>query len=288
MIPFSIIIPTYNRAHVLRRAIDSVLSQSYQDFEIVVVDDGSTDQTKQLIISMANDKIGYYYQTNGGVSKARNLGTWHAKGRYLIFLDSDDEMNSHYLSEVSEQVASSPSIIFVGVEIAINGQFLKAILPKLPYGKLSDRGLYLAGSFVIERSLFLKIGGYDEALRYSENTELSLRLLQLNTNRIFIDKILFRYNQAKARESSSPQNVIDSSLHILNKHDKYFQSEKEIKRLFLQILGVSFLRLNQTESARKYLWEAYLLMPFQIKSLLRLMITYVPFFSRKLYSVEDE
>jgi glycosyltransferase involved in cell wall biosynthesis len=90
MAKVSVIIPTYNRAHVICRAIDSVLAQTYPDYEIIVVDDGSTDQTAH-VLSFYTDRIRYIYQANGGVSKAReNTGIKAAAGEYICFLDSDD------------------------------------------------------------------------------------------------------------------------------------------------------------------------------------------------------
>ncbi|MCK4820736.1 glycosyltransferase [bacterium] len=85
----SVIIPTFNRAHFVKEAIDSVLSQTYQNFEIIVVDDGSTDDTKHVLIP-CKDKIIYIYQENQGGAAVRNTGIKHAKGKYIAFLDSDD------------------------------------------------------------------------------------------------------------------------------------------------------------------------------------------------------
>src|SRR3972149_3328027 len=85
----SIIIPTYNRATMCKTAVESVLSQTYGEVEVIVVDDGSNDDTKQ-IISGLNDRIQYIWQKNSGVVTARNLGMQMAKGEYIAFLDSDD------------------------------------------------------------------------------------------------------------------------------------------------------------------------------------------------------
>lgn len=85
----SVIIPTYNRADLVCEAIQSVLDQTYQNFEIIVVDDGSTDDTKQ-VLTLYKDKIIYIYQQNQGGSAARNTGLKHSKGEYISFVDSDD------------------------------------------------------------------------------------------------------------------------------------------------------------------------------------------------------
>ncbi len=87
---FSVIIPTYNRANFLKKAIDSVLSQSYEHYEIIVIDDGSVDNTKELIKSYCSQKIIYVRQDNKGVSEARNLGIKISTGTFIAFLDDDD------------------------------------------------------------------------------------------------------------------------------------------------------------------------------------------------------
>jgi glycosyltransferase involved in cell wall biosynthesis len=89
MLKVSVIIPTYNRAHCLSDAIDSVLAQSYQDFELIVVDDGSTDSTPEIIAAYGK-RLSYIIQPNGGVSAARNTGIKKAQGEWIAFLDSDD------------------------------------------------------------------------------------------------------------------------------------------------------------------------------------------------------
>ena len=86
---FSVVIPTYNCAEYLKRALSSVFSQTYQDFEIIVVDDGSTDDTSKVMQSFPGVKY-IFTKENHGVSRARNEGLTHAKGRYICFLDSDD------------------------------------------------------------------------------------------------------------------------------------------------------------------------------------------------------
>jgi len=86
----SVIIPTYNRSSLAREAVESVLAQTFADFEVLVIDDGSTDNTKQVIESIQDNRIKYSYKDNGGVSSARNMGIGNASGAFIAFLDSDD------------------------------------------------------------------------------------------------------------------------------------------------------------------------------------------------------
>ncbi len=105
----SVIIPTYNRERYVVKAIDSILNQQYDDHEIIVVDDGSTDNTKEKLESYRG-KITYIYQVNSGVSAARNAGFQNAEGEWLAFLDSDDEWLPDYLSTQMEKVNQVPGI----------------------------------------------------------------------------------------------------------------------------------------------------------------------------------
>ena len=85
----TVVIPTYNRAHLIKDAVESVLNQTYQDFELIVIDDGSTDNTRE-VLAVYKDKLTYIYQENQGRSSARNHGIELAQGEYIAFLDSDD------------------------------------------------------------------------------------------------------------------------------------------------------------------------------------------------------
>ncbi|HZF73410.1 MAG TPA: glycosyltransferase family A protein, partial [Gemmatimonadaceae bacterium] len=86
----SIVIPCYNRAHIVRETIDSVLAQTYRNFEVILIDDGSTDNTREVVSSYDDRRIRYFYKANGGLSAARNSGLDSARGEFVAFLDSDD------------------------------------------------------------------------------------------------------------------------------------------------------------------------------------------------------
>jgi len=104
---FSIIVPTYNRAHLISKAIESVIAQSFVNWELIIVDDGSTDKTMDLIASYQekDTRIRYIYQENAERSAARNNGIDHAKGEYICFLDSDD----YYLKKNLNTFITQPS-----------------------------------------------------------------------------------------------------------------------------------------------------------------------------------
>ncbi len=139
---FSIIIPTYNRAHILPRTIASVLAQTYTNWECIIVDDGSTDNTKELIASYTYPRITYIYQTNAERSAARNNGIRLAQGEYICFLDSDDEYLPEHLEVLEREIFNIKSPIqamyFTNAVFAQSGSMWKPEFPKLRLGYTLD------------------------------------------------------------------------------------------------------------------------------------------------------
>ena len=102
----SVVIPTYNRGHVIRKSIESVLNQSFDDIEVIVVDDGSTDDTKLVVHNINDDRVRYIYQHNAGACAARNTGIDCAGGDYIAFQDSDDIWHSEKLERQYQKIIS--------------------------------------------------------------------------------------------------------------------------------------------------------------------------------------
>lgn len=97
---FSVVVPAYNRESFISRCIDSILNQEFENWEAVIVDDGSTDDTRKIILSYDDERIRYIYKENGGASSARNVALDNTKGKYIAFLDSDDEYKPDHLSAI--------------------------------------------------------------------------------------------------------------------------------------------------------------------------------------------
>ncbi len=103
---FSVIIPTYNREATVASTIQTVLKQTYKEFEIIVVDDGSTDNTRETITRLQDQRVRYFYKTNEERSIARNYGANQARGQYLLFLDSDDRLEPSHLHQLSDFITA--------------------------------------------------------------------------------------------------------------------------------------------------------------------------------------
>ena len=113
---FSIIVPTYNRKEYISKCIESVLNQTYDNFELIIVDDGSTDNTEDIIKSYTDKRIKYYKNQNHGIGYSRNYGINKAVGDYLIFLDSDDYFSNNTLDVISKNIKSNDILIFNYIE----------------------------------------------------------------------------------------------------------------------------------------------------------------------------
>jgi len=178
----SVIIPTYNRGWIIKEAIDSVLTQNYSDFELIVVDDGSTDDT-QNILAEYKSRIRILQQDNKGVSAARNYGIDKARGDYLAFLDSDDIwLQNKITTQVNFFKQDPDSLICQTQEIWIrNG---KRVNPKKYHKKYSGmifektlpRCLVSPSAVMIKKSLIEEVGCFDETLPACEDYDLWLRI----------------------------------------------------------------------------------------------------------------
>lgn len=180
---FSVIIPTYNRERFIGKAIRSVLNQSCRDFEIIVVDDGSTDKTAKIVKSFG-DQVRYIYQKNSGPSTARNTGIQHAKGKYIAFLDSDDRFLPNKLMENRKFLESHPECRFLYswyYDVRNGRKMIRRSKDGTNLNKfriqLYRRDFMIRTSTaVIHRSCFDQVGLFDPKYRYSQDWDMWLRL----------------------------------------------------------------------------------------------------------------
>lgn len=179
---FSVIIPTYNREHFLKISLESVLTQTFRDFELIIVDDGSTDNTKKIVKNYKSKKVKYFYQKNKGPAAARNLGIKKAKGQFLCFLDSDDRLRSQKLQKTAEYIKKFPDYkIFHTEELWYrNLKYLpQKKIHKKPDGFAFSNALKICcislSTAAISRQVFSKVGVFDEDFAVCEDYEFWLR-----------------------------------------------------------------------------------------------------------------
>jgi len=149
---FSFIIPTYNRGQFLSKTIASLLNQTYRYFEIIIIDDGSTDKTKEIINNIKDPRINYYYQENKERGAARNYGLLKARGDYINFFDSDDiAYNNHLLTAKNILQQKNYDIIHLGHHKIYEDKIIKKNNPK---GLLNKKILF--GNIMLPISTFIK------------------------------------------------------------------------------------------------------------------------------------
>jgi|CXWL01.1.fsa_nt_gi glycosyltransferase involved in cell wall biosynthesis len=196
----TVVIPNYNYAHYLRETIDSVLSQTYPNIEIIVVDDGSKDGSKEVLASYGS-QIQAIFQQNQGVSAARNNGAGAGSGEFIAFLDADDAWLTEKIEKQVARFAADPELglVHVGVDdVNADGTSLRHRLDGAEDGAMNDMlmlkpGVLGGGSGVmIRREVFEAVGGFDTRLSTSADFDLFVRISgQYRVG--FVPSVLLRY-----------------------------------------------------------------------------------------------
>jgi glycosyltransferase involved in cell wall biosynthesis len=201
----SVIIPCYNLGHYLDEAVDSVLSQTYRNFEIVVVNDGSTDPATQALLGDYQRPSTRVIQApHGGLAAARNLGIARTAGEYLCALDADDRLEPSYLSKAVEALDGDPSVTFVSSWLRTFGDEDWEWKPEkcdLPTLLWEDTILTAA---VVRRDAVLAAGGYDTAMpvQGDEDWDLWLTLVEQGHRGVILPEVLFNYRRRPDSMSS--------------------------------------------------------------------------------------
>lgn len=181
----SIVIPTYNRAHLILSTLHSVLMQTYPNFEVIVVDDGSKDNTGEVVNAIGDKRIRYYKKDNEERAAARNYGTLKAKGDYITFLDSDDILLPHFLGEAVKMIRKERSPEWFHIRYRITDDQNQVISERLIYKEKSNsnKRLFYEGNFISCIGVFLRrdialanLFNPDRRLIISEDHELWLRI----------------------------------------------------------------------------------------------------------------
>jgi glycosyltransferase involved in cell wall biosynthesis len=204
---FSIIVPLYNKAPYITKAINSVINQTIPDFELIIVNDGSTDKSLQLAREINDDRIRIINQENHGVSVARNNGVQKASFDYIAFLDADDWWESNYLAEMHKLIAKYPDagiwaakyfkVKYGGkteANIGVEKEFYDGCIN---YFKVYAKTMWMpitSSSFIIRKHIFEQFGGFNPNLKLGEDFHLWSRIA-LKYKIAFLNKPLIYYNQ---------------------------------------------------------------------------------------------
>ena len=292
----SVIIPTYNYGRFLGEAIQSVLDQTFADFDLIVVDDGSTDNTREVVASFKDDRIRYIYQENRGVSAARNAAIWDSKGEHIAFLDADDVWLPEKLELQVKVLDSRPEVAIVCSDTyffddqtgdiigrfwhgdkQFHGWFNPREASKNALRYLLYRGCFIAPTVtMVRREVFGEVGGFDEALKTQTDWDMWVRI----SRRFAIETIdipLAKNRRHGDNLSCDPQQMYRGEGIALNKvirsgslqPDEVKLAKRRLARLHF-LYGSRSVADGKVKLGRERLLAAIRINPWYIKAYIHL------------------
>jgi glycosyltransferase involved in cell wall biosynthesis len=249
----SVVIPAYNSAAFLPRTLNSVLEQTYHNFEVLVVDDGSTDDTQGVVQSYAKDsRICYIYQKNGGAPSAKNAGAQMAKGEFVLFLDADDLLSRDAIEKMYKAFSQSQAAWGnIGV-LKLDGE--KKILRHATTPEGDMVMAILDDDFVTRcpfypRSEFLGIGMFDTNFPIREDWDINIRMIRAGKPYVVIDEPLYLYSRIEGSlTTGNRRKVLRFTEKLLLKHHKVMADagNAQVAKIYAK---------NMWQLAREYFYE---------------------------------
>lgn len=208
---FSVVIPYYKKRQYIERCIEAVLSQTFQNFEIIVVDDGSQDDIAELISNKYANKITLIQQSNQGVSAARNAGIAKAKNEYIAFLDADDYWSENYLALAASVIAKEGNIKMVGCYYTRNKEVVVGTAATLDYHLIENyfekqvfkNTLFTSSSSIIHRSFFENNPGFNPTIKRGEDLDVWFRTVASGGKIAYINNPLVYYSDEDIHQATN-------------------------------------------------------------------------------------
>lgn len=290
---FSVVIPAYNREKELPISIESVLNQTHSDFELIIVDNGSTDKTKEVVQSYINKdpRVKYIWQENSGSpAGSRNTGIAYSQHQWISFLDSDDFWYNQKLQKVAEAIKIAPKSIAIShyENLIMDGKILKVLkhgstLPPAPFNDLLFKGCTLSTSaMTIRKDKLLEVNSFDTRKDYFavEDYDLWLKLSQIGTF-YYIHEVLGSFCIHETNMSKNALLMNHNLKSLLTNHIiKLNLNNKEI--LLKQSLakadyytGRSFQTSGEFIKAREYLYKSLTSNHYITKKIISLILSYL-------------
>jgi len=271
----SVVIPTYNRPNFLRAAVRSVLGQTFQDFEIVIVDDASTGETQAVVASFGDPRIRYLrHDQNRQISGARNTGVQAATGEFVAFLDDDDEWRREKLEKqvhILETSASTVGVVYTAFE-QVNvpsGEVVGQISPikrgHILHELCSRNWVGTASTVCLRRKCFDEVGLFDERMTFGEEYDMWIRVAHRYDFR-YLDEVLVRYGLHRRRLSRNFDIMISGLEWQLEKHRAFFGSDPANYSRRYTSLGRLYCYNGQAQRGRRAFLRAVELAPGILKN----------------------
>jgi glycosyltransferase involved in cell wall biosynthesis len=277
----SVIMPTYNRAYIIRRAISSVLNQTHSNFELIIVDDGSTDNTAEVVDSFNNSRIVYIkHAINLGIASARNTGIAKSRGEYVAFLDSDDEWLPHKLREqliAFEEAPSDVGAIYTQIENIEKGK-MTYLHPKTPpegniyRHVLSGLQIYLP-TLMVKRKYVEQAGKFDEDFVLGEDCDFAIRLSRLCGFKFVKTPLVIRYLMPDSISVDNPATPWELE-RMLYKYFDEIQKDRRVLAYNYFAIGYYMCLRNNLAQGRQYFLKAIRANGFNMKPHLALIASF--------------
>jgi glycosyltransferase involved in cell wall biosynthesis len=288
---FSVVIPTFNGEERLPRLFAALDRQWYRAFETIVIDDGSTDDTRALLASCERSEFRSESQANAGQWAARNRGATLASGDWLVFVDDDDDVVPQWLGDFAHHATEGVGLVSCGVVVVDeSGTEIRRWVPR-PLGPMfgSRAALFFPGSFATRRAVFEQAGGYDVEVTFGENFELGIRILE-TCDRLGLYTVATPNANVRRftpppneRISTNPRLQLRAAERVLAKHADRLRHDRGHWANLLAIAGVNAGRLGDWRQARRYLLRAALLHPLRPKPWLRAAAACCPPLGRRIW-----
>lgn len=274
----TVIIPTFNHAKFLKKALESVVAQTFRDWEAVVVNNFSTDETVEIVESMNDSRIGLInFHNHGVIGASRNQGLRVARGQFVAFLDSDDVWYPQKLQKCVEQIPGGAEFVCHG-ELWINSDLTSRKIFYGPVENSSYKKLLFRGNCISTSTTFIKtellrsINGFDESpeIVTAEDYDLWLRLAAAGAKTVFIAEILGEFHRLQDSASSAVMRNLNSELRVLHKHFRsqpgsIFKSLKKRHRLAIANYGAARQLYGRPAQSLRLFLSAFILSPVLIK-----------------------
>lgn len=301
----SVIIPSFNRDYCIGKAIESVLSQTWNDYEILVVDDGSNDDTKN-VVNCFGSKVRYIYQENAGVSAARNNGINNSLGEWIAFLDSDDEWHENKLAVQIKFIVNHPEVIAHATNVNfIHGGVSKTLfdirgknslgIEKCVFERpilLAINIMFMTSSFMIKKKSLIDAGLFNEKLSLHEDTDLYMRVALCGAFGVSNDALVNMYMrgandnlsfQHTDNEKNTPEIMSKVFSNILKNKNMNNSERNSIKKLLAAQnfnLSIIIFKNDGFAKAFEYIKASILISP-SAKNIVKALA--LLFFGPKLY-----
>ncbi len=278
----SVIIPTYNRACSIRRSVQSVLNQTFNDFEVIIIDDGSTDDTKKVLKNFYDKRIRYFgFKYNRGAAIARNIGIKFANGYFISFQDSDDEWLPRKLEKqinIFKEVPPNVGVVYSGFWKVKGGK--KIYIPRSSvveregdiHNELLKENFITLQAVVIRKECFCRAGLFDESLKRFSDWELLIRISKYYKFK-YIKEPLVKVFYTPSSISSDIEAYIKANEIIINRYYPEMKSYKKALAKRYYMMGHYLYKKGKVKKGRKYFLVSIKTYPLHVKSYILFFIT---------------